>query len=159
MKVVAILQNAWFKDPQRIAEIYAKHAASLEKQCWLTAAYLFMGCLTGRRLRQTFGEDLCEHIEWAEASPRLGAKSSDAFPAEPQHIAKVIRHFNPGIVIGFGKIAANGVLQTMPLLAADTSRREFYFTSAPHPAARHATVMDELRKVAADVKGRLGWPA
>lgn len=149
MKILAFLQNQWFKDPERMTRIYAKCGGDLDKIAQLDATYLFFGCLTGRRLRTAFGEELCDQIVWANASPKLAGKSSGAFPADPEHMKRMIRHFDPGIVLTFGKIAAEGLQQTVPRL--ERSHVDFVTIAAPHPAARHKGVCMELAAAAMEV--------
>jgi len=150
-RIVAFLQNQWFDRPLIVERAYAAHAGDIFRQCRLTEAYLFMGCLSGRRLQAAFA-DLRDQIAWANASPKIGSKSSDTFEPDPQHMAKIVQHFKPEIVIGFGKLAQEGILKMLPLMPAGT---HFSVCSAPHPAAHHDTVANELAAVAADVRARI----
>src|SRR5262245_3366222 len=102
MTILAILQNQWLKDPEAVQQIYDRH---LDRRNCLIAMYLFMGCLTGRRLQEAFGE-LCEDIVWEEASPKVGGSSASKFPADPQHIAGAIEKHRPDMILCFGAIAA-----------------------------------------------------
>lgn len=151
--ILAFLQNQWFPNPERVKAIYARHANDPVHCAKLRAAHLFMGCLTGKRIRAAFGDDMRHEIVYAEASPEIGGHASSSFKADPSHIASTIEFWKPKIVIGFGRIAGDGVMAAMRLLQG---KSEFYFTLAPHPAARHASVRDELSAVALDVKSRLG---
>ena len=90
MKIVAILQNQWFKNPESAKRIYERHAADRVHCAKFRAAALFMGCLTGRRIRQAFGEDMRHVIAYEEASPEIGGTASSAFPADPEHIRRAI---------------------------------------------------------------------
>jgi hypothetical protein len=99
---------------------------------------LFAGCKSGARLKQTFPQGLREQIQWEEASRVISAKSTDAPPADPQHIAAAILRHKPRIVIVFGNIARWGT-QTQwrgPLVIA------------PHPAARHPDIIEQLQDAA-----------
>jgi hypothetical protein len=157
-RVLGILQNQWFKNPESARRIYASHNGDRERSAKFRASALFMGCLTGRRIRDAFGEDMRHIITYEEASPEIGSVSSAAFPADKFHITKAIEWWEPEIVIAFGKIAGDGVLQAMKHMEF-CGTNGFYFTAAPHPAARCATVMSELRSVARDVRQRLGMVA
>lgn len=63
MTIVVILQNQWFKDPEGIRAMFAEHPERRERYI---EAFLFMGCLTGKRLRSAFGDELCDEIIWEE---------------------------------------------------------------------------------------------
>lgn len=124
MRIVAFLQNQWFKDPEGVKAMFAEHPERRERYI---EAFLFMGCLTGRRLKSVFGEDLCDGIIWEEASREVGGKSQSLFAADRQHMMAVIRKHNPTVILCFGKIAAEGV-KSLPI--------EIPVIYGPHPAAR-----------------------
>jgi hypothetical protein len=154
-RVLGILQNQWFKNPESARRIYASHNGDRERSARFRASALFMGCLTGRRILEAFGDDMRHVITWEEASNEIGGQSSAAFRADKLHIAKAIEFWDPEIVVAFGKIAGDGCMAAMRHIGA-TASGGFYFILAPHPAARHPTVMSELRDVATKVRGRLG---
>lgn len=148
MKILAILQNMWFKDPARMEKMFHGPGFNGDRQKFIRT-WLFWSCLTGKRLKAAFGEDLCDEILWEEASPQIGAVSSAAFPADAHHIAEAIRIHKPELVLTFGKIAREGVALALPRLG---NLRYVKVFNAPHPAARHATVCAELRAIAEQVK-------
>lgn len=150
MKILAFLQNQYFKQPERIARIYAKHGTTPEDRASLNGSFLFMGSLTGRRLKSAFGEELCDDIIWEEASKDVGSVASHCPPADPEHIKDCIQYFKPNIVLAFGNVAKDGV--TCSLFLAPSS---FDYIEGSHPAARHATVISELKAMANDVKSRI----
>ncbi len=137
MVILAFLQNQWFKDPARIAEIYARRP-DLRRQ--LNARFLFAGCMTGRRLRKAFG-DLCNAIEWEEVSRQVASESSGAFPPDPDHVRQVLDEVKPDVVVVFGKIA-EGIV---PMIDCKC-------VVAPHPAARGADVPARLQAAADQVR-------
>lgn len=147
IRILCILQNQWFKDPEGVKRIFQRWP---EKRNYLISTYLFMGCLTGRRLRSAFGEELCDEIVWEEASPEIGGVSSAKFPADPKHIADAIMKHEPAIVIALGFIAASGVMAAMSRIDRD-ERFEFEFITGPHPAARQDPI-PRLREIARAVK-------
>lgn len=149
MKILAILQNQWFKDPDRIAAIYARHADDLDYRARLNARYLFCKSLTGRRLKAAFG-DLCDSIVWEEASPQVGGRSSSAFRADIQHIKRLVDHHQPEVIIAFGKIAQDGVWRSMAI-----QRRSFMLFGTVHPAARGNGTVRTLAETAANVRAYL----
>lgn len=129
MKIMAFLQNMWFKDPETAKRVFAAHP---ERRNDLIRIYLFMGCLTGHRLQQVFGEDLCHEIIWEECSPLIGGKSAAAFPADVEHMTTAIRAARPDVILAFGKTASTA-------LRYIKMRPEFskpYIIHGPHPAAR-----------------------
>lgn len=146
MKIVGILQNQWFRDPEGVKQIFDRWP---NKREYLIASYLFMGCLTGRRLRSAFGEDLCDQIVWEEASPEIGGAANSKFPADAKHIASVILKHRPAVVIALGKIAADGVMAAMGhgSIQQQPERLEFKLVTGPHPAARQ-NPMPRLREIA-----------
>jgi hypothetical protein len=146
--ILAILQNQWFKEPERVAKMYAREPTP-ERRAALNRAFLFYKSLTGRRIKAAFGDELCRKIVWEEASKKVAGKSDGVFPADLEHIAAMINHFKPSVVLTFGKVAADGLLKTMPILT-----HEFEIIGGPHPAARHATVMTELHEMAKRLASR-----
>jgi hypothetical protein len=144
MKVVAFLQNMWFKDPARMErQLATTFKGDREK---FIRTWLFWSCLTGKRLRQAFGEELCDEIVWEEASPKMGGHSSSAFPADPIHIGGVIRRHNPDVVMAFGKIAVSGVVSLVQNLGA--LEPGWTLIAGPHPAARGNEVLGQLATMA-----------
>lgn len=128
MRIVAFLQNQWFKDPEGVKRMFAEHPDRRERYI---SAFLFMGCLTGKRLQSVFGEDLCDGIVWEEASREVGGKSRSLFAADRQHMMAVIQKHKPTVILCFGKIAAEGVKS----LPDDTP-----VIYGPHPAARNGAI-------------------
>lgn len=123
MKIVAFLQNQWFKDPEWAKQMLQRYPRHRFLHCTL-----FMGCKTGQNLRIAFG-DLCEEIYWEEVSREIGGHSSSAFPPDLEHISAVLDQQRPDVVLAFGKIATKGVK------ACWQGRMIEY----PHPAARFIT--------------------
>ena len=144
--VLAFLQNQWFQRPHGVERIYAQHAGDYDHLAKLDAAYLFMGCLTGRRLKNAFGTSARHDIIWQNASPKIAGKSNGVFPADVPHMLRIIEHFQPKIVIGFGSVAVP------PLRRMKDAGAPWHFVQAPHPAARHATVPQELADAARRVR-------
>lgn len=152
MTILAIMQNQWFKNPQRAEQSLArvvKNDPINGRNRWI-ARMLFYRCLTGRRLRGCFGESLCEQIIWEESSPHIGGKAAATFPPDPRHIAEAIRKHKPGIVLTFGRNAGLGLSDAFSRLG---NHIDFRIIAGPHPAARHATVIAELKAMAAQLKG------
>lgn len=129
------MQCQWFKNAERARHIYARHEGNWDRIATLNKTYLFMGCKTGRVLKSALGEDLCEEIEWMEASPEIGDRPSAKFPPDLEHIRAILAHFEPNLVICFGKVAAEGVKQVF----------SGEMIEVPHPAARQPGVFEKLR--------------
>ena len=133
MKILAFLQNQWFKNPEAIAILFNRYP---NKRNEFIKRLLFAGCLTGRRLHEVFG-DLCNKIIWDEASPLLADHSSGVFKADIAHIAASIKQHRPDLIICFGKIAGDAV-KSLSL--------QIKIIYAPHPATRGNTI-EALKKV------------
>lgn len=142
MRILAFLQNQWFRDPARVKAIYER---SPELRNRLIRSYLFMGCLTGRRLQAALGEDLCREITWEEVSPIIGGHASSKFAADLDHIRAAIEKHQPDTILSFGAIARSG------LESVSTTATVIY---GPHPASRQNAVKG-LREVAEALQIRI----
>lgn len=137
--ILAFLQNQWFKNPARMKhQLETTFNGDRPK---FISFWLFYSCLTGKRLKKAFGEELCDQIIWEEISPEMGGQSNSSFPPDLMHISAVIEKHKPTIILAFGKLAC-GAVGTMP-----TSDMGPTILFGPHPAARHATVTVELRQM------------
>ena len=143
--VLAFLQCQWFKDPQRVQEIYDRNPdlrAALNKK-------FLAGSLTGRRLQDAFGPVLFEQIIWEETSRQLGNKSSATFPADPEHIRSVIAAHKPDIILTFGNLATNAInAWVTEKLSAYMPEPLPIIISGPHPAARYYNIQNDLFEMA-----------
>lgn len=137
--ILAFLQNMWFKDPDKARAVFARNPTRRNQ---LIGTYLFMGCLTGRRLEAVFG-DICDEIIWEEISPDIGGKSSTAFPADPLHIKASIVLHNPNVILVFGKIAEDAIRNGDCIPELYQPITVIY---GPHPAARSGAI-EGLRQV------------
>jgi hypothetical protein len=142
MKIVSFLQNQWFREPERVKQLYEKYPEQRER---MIASFLFMGCLTGQRLQRVFGEDLCRKITWEEASRNIGGRSSSQFPADINHIKTVLEKHKPIVVLAFGKIVS------VPLAQLKEQGAPWHLITAPHPAARNCSDQD-LEKVLTELE-------
>lgn len=132
MKILAVMQNQWFRDPEAVRRIMGKRPQWRRQ---LIARFLFAGCRSGRVLKSVFGERINE-IVWEEASPEIGGHASSAFPADPVHLRAVLDDVKPDVVLAFGKIASNALLDLVPAEK---------LVVGPHPTARGPDVMPLLR--------------
>jgi hypothetical protein len=133
MKVVAILQNQWFKQPERVKEFLSRMPQCRESYL---AKTLFMGCKTGRVLMDVFDEDWVNSIVWEEASPEIGNHSSSVFPADIAHVKGVMDKHQPQVVLAFGKVAQEAV-------AGAWSGKVI---KAPHPCARGSDTLAQIQR-------------
>lgn len=148
MKIVAFLQNQWFREPKRVEEMLARFTDAAEqrkrRQMFARRA-LFMGCLTGRRLLECLGHDLCDTIHWENASTIIGDEASSSPPADLEHIKLVLEEQRADAVVAFGKTATLALVDLVP---------EEDLILAPHPAARGNEVKTRLREVRSDLESR-----
>lgn len=141
MTIVALLQNQWFYNADRVRGRYARREGEPIEQWWARRArwngrYLFGGCLTGRRLLKAFGAQVCDGIIWENVSPKIAGKASECFGVDQSHVDAVMDHFRPDVVLFFGRVAQKADVHAPVML------------TGPHPAARHGGVVDELRAMA-----------
>jgi hypothetical protein len=130
--ILAFLQNQWFRNPDQARAVFEKHP---ERRNDLIRLYLFMGCLTGKRLEQIFGEELCYEIVWEECSSKVGGKSAASFPADLAHMRMAIEKHSPQVILTFGKIAGDALTQLQPELNGHIK-----IIRALHPAARYGAI-------------------
>lgn len=150
IKIVAFLQNQWFKNPERMEKMYESWKIKLPetyRERWIRT-WLFYSCLTGKRLKEAFGEDLCNKIIWDEVSSKIGGDSSSCFNPDPLHIKWVIQKHNPSVVLVFGNVAQRGVSYSLD----PHEQAGLKFLYAPHPAARGKGIKEKLAKMNVQLK-------
>jgi hypothetical protein len=155
MKTVGFLQNQWFKrmGPDTDARQIRRKAildtelllSTPERREQMIAMYLFMGCLTGRRLLRAFGSSLCDDIVWEECSRHYGWESGCKFDPDPKHMLDVLTRHRPAVVVAFGGVARCGL--ALPEVSSELRRMTVRIIIGPHPAARGGSVGSELRSV------------
>lgn len=143
--VVAFLQNQWFplRSHRVIEHAYARHGATPEGRADLNARYLFFGCQTGKQLKKALPDALIERIVWENCTTKIGSEASSKLAPDPAHIEAVLRHFRPRCVIAFGQVAVNAVMPVVNAIGLPAP-----MIPCCHPAARHATVVNDMRIVA-----------
>lgn len=144
---LAIMQNMWVRDPERVRRLIELGGESIRRR--MVHAFLFAGCLSGRRIKSAFNEQLLHTLHFDEASPHIGGTSGSSFPPDVEHVGRLIDEFQPKIIVTFGKIAASAV----PSIYCGRH------VVAPHPAARHASVVVELSQAAQTYAALLTDPA
>jgi len=148
---VAFLQNAWFRNPEKVRDQIARGGEPFRRK--LLEYALFAGCLTGRRIRTAFGEDLCGLILWEETTREIAGDPKTVFPADLGHMAQVLADHHPRVVLAFGRIAAEALGSLNPPWTGPV-------VTLPHPAARQPDTLDRLRLGAGELHTLLeGVPA
>ncbi len=142
--ILALMQNMWASDPDRVYRSIQRYGEPYRRR--VIAYALFAGCLSGKRLMKAFGPELCHEIKWDEASREISNKPSFVPTPDPAHIQQVIDHYQPQVILTFGKIALNAV---SPLWA------DRPLISAPHPAARGADTVPRLNEAATNLRSFL----
>ncbi len=147
MKIVAFLQNQWWRDPEGVKKRIANHATPEEFRRRLIVWGL-QGCKTGRvlekRLASVIGPISFKKIHWENSSREIGGKSASSFPANIEHMEKVINKQLPDVILVFGKIAQQGLnlLTVAPHIA---------ILEAVHPASRGSLLTLDLMAMALKV--------
>jgi hypothetical protein len=138
--IVAFLQNMWVRDPDRVRSDIAKYGE--QHRLRLIQYCLFAGCLTGRRLKTAFGDELLEQIIWEESTREIAGNSRHVFPPDFVHIQAVLAEIKPRVVIAFGRIAGDAVKKVWngPLVCCS------------HPAARQADTVGRLHTASVELK-------
>jgi hypothetical protein len=143
MTILAFLQNQYFKNPDKARQVFARNPTLRNK---LITSFLFAGCLTGRRLQEALGSELCNQIIWEETSREVGGHSASRFAPDLDHMRNAIETHKPDVVLCFGKIAHDAMRQLQD--------RELLVNAviyAPHPASRN-NPMPRLREVVGELK-------
>ena len=152
MKILVFLQNQWFDNPDKVRQIFERHPG---RRSNLIKGYLFAGCLTGRRLREAWGDDLCNAIVWENASPQIGDKSSASFPADLEHMHRAIEEEKPQVVVSLGKTAEEALRKIVSQSwASPPNRPTYFYLYGPHPASRKPNVIQKLQEIAVLMKTR-----
>lgn len=146
MKVLAVLQNMWVKDPARIKALLERTPAARRRMITYS---LFAGCRTGRILKAVFGEDRCREFVWEESTTEIAGNARDIFPADLVHLRAVLDEVEPDVVLAFGRIASAALTQLVP-------RRKLLI--GPHPTARQSDTFAKLRFMAECLQSMRGVP-
>jgi hypothetical protein len=142
MIVLAVLQNMWVNDPEKVRRILERTPQARRR---MIAYSLFAGCRTGRVLKQVFGEDCPRRFVWDESTREIAGNPREVFPADLSHLRAVLEELKPDVVLAFGRIASDaltGLVPTDKLLIG------------PHPTARQPNTMTRLHSMAEALKQR-----
>lgn len=146
MKIVAFLQNQWWKNPKRIKE-ELERAPDPEKYRRRLLTWGLSQCKTGKVLEKllvpVIGAEAFENIYWENSSREFGGRSTCKFPPDPKHMQEVINTQDPAVILCFGGIAKKGLDQCTVLEDTDV-------LYAVHPASRSS--LDTIKQMARDLK-------
>lgn len=103
MKIVAFLQNPWFKEgtAERHILMYRDDQVFHRKVLQMS--------MSGGRLWIAFGSELYNQIWWDNTSWRPSVTSSGVKNIDMEHVRKVISEQRPGLVLCFGRQAEHAV--------------------------------------------------
>lgn len=133
IKIVAFMQNPWFKPGTSI-----RHIKLYSESQYFHRAVL-ANSMSGKRLLQAFGEELYNQIWWDNANPVAATIATGKFEANYDHMIKVLIRQNPRLVIGFGQEANMAITQ---LLVTEKFPGEIESLACHHPNARGKTQQD-----------------
>ena len=129
MKVVAFLQNAYFKDPNcESAKLYVSDPEFRRKA--------LAQSMTGSRLLSALGKDLFNLIHWDNATDEVGDERRSSLPAKPSHILNVVNRLRPYVILTFGRTAKDGVVFASQYFNLNQSLAIFCMS---HPSAMGLT--------------------
>lgn len=137
--ILGLLQNQWVREPGRIKAALDRRPPEQRRK--LLARLLFQSH-SGQRLQAAFGKWV-DQIEWENASPVIGSRSSANPAPDLGHIRGVLADVNPDIVLAFGQRAATAMARVM---------YDGVLIRGPHPAARHSAVTAELAGMCSKLK-------
>ena len=144
MRILGILQNAWARDPARVEQIIEMEKRRLSEPDFYAWRRAFTSRLmfAGRgKTAQRLGKFGFEAIEFEEASPKVGGRSASNFGFDRDHLVKVFTHYQPEVVVAFGKVTLEGVRSIGVLPCA------CQIIESPHPAARAADTEQKLKLI------------
>lgn len=145
--VLAIMQNQWFKDPERVKafldNLVSTHGQPARRR--FIARALFSGCMSGRRIQTAFSTALLDQMTWDESSTEISGEASYKPKPDAEHVARVIKEVQPRIILAFGQVAKQAAIATWkgPLILS------------PHPTSRNGNTLEGLRQAAAMLQIRL----
>ncbi len=138
MKILAFLQNPWFK-PGTNPLLIKKYRTDAD----FHRRVLYMSA-TGKALHEAFGQELYGKIIWENANPLHGSTRDARMPPDLVHMAAVLIRHKPDLILCFGREAQRGMGKLM-------SRPWPNVLFAPHPMAR-GSAAEHLREIVKKVK-------
>lgn len=149
MKVLAIMQNMWVKNPPAVKKLLANGV----DWNYMVRRFLFNGCRTGQRILEVFGKENAYDFIYDESTPEIADNPNTIFKPDPKHIVKSLKTHQPDLVISFGGIANKAVDAILIDLAkVNKIWQKVNHVKCPHPAARQVQSQLQLKIQANHVK-------
>lgn len=144
MKILAFLQNPWFKPgtDERHVRMYAENDDFRRRVLAMSA--------TGRALIRAFGEPLYSRIVWDNASPAHGERRDAQFPPDIVHMMTSIVRNQPDVLLLFGRQSQAG-WAAIHKKFLDSRPGKRIVLEAAHPMARGSAI-EHLRVIAEKVR-------
>lgn len=145
MKIIAFLQNPWFKEgtPKFIIDKYGNCQTFHRRVLAMSA--------TGKALMRAFGRDLYGRIVWDNACPHHGSTRRHAEKPDFLHMARRVAEEQADVILLFGAHAQRGWDQVMMDKELSDMRWRRTVLRAPHPMAM-GNAAEHLRKISRQVK-------
>jgi len=136
----------WVKNPLKVKKILAKNPEKWNEIC---KDLLFMGCITGKRIKAAFG-DLTDNMIFDETTKEIADNPKVVLKADLSHISDTIKRINPDIIITFGKHAENALMSMYKsgVIYYHSTPVPKHIFNAPHPAARQPETIVKLKVIA-----------
>lgn len=149
--ILCFLQNLWVREPERWKDWLDKN----EDRRAMIIRHLLLdyGCLTGRRLKACFGEDLLEQMVIEEASREIAGNSKMICPPNPEHIKACLKKYKPKVVVTFGQVARDAVTPIWKQLSFAAAGDLLIY--CPHPAARQKDTIAKLKAAAEQIRNQI----
>ncbi len=171
MTILCFLQNMWVREPEKVRAWLEKNPDLWNRA---VAGFLFAGCLTGRRIKACFGEDLLEKMTFEECTKEIAGDSRTVCSPDPKHIKACLEKYKPRVVVTFGRVAEEAVqpifkdwvtavvnhqISAGPIKSLKeikiSGKLFTSFIACPHPAARQKDTVENLKKAAKDIRDYL----
>ena len=106
MKVLGLLQNAWFKPdtPREVAMAYARDDDVRRR--------ILARSKTGNKLIRLMGQDVFNHIVWNNTTAEWASEARGRRAIDMEHVVAVIDQVWPDVIIAFGNQARDAVVAT-----------------------------------------------
>ena len=146
MKILVFLQNMWVKNPDRVKKILDKNPELWNSLC---KDFLFMGCITGKRIQNAFGE-LIEFMIFDETTKEIADSPKTIYKPDYMHIMNSVKLNKPNIILTFGNIAFDAVKTSYKMSPGNFATETII--KCIHPAARQPQTIYELNYIADSIR-------
>lgn len=151
MKILVFMQNMWVKEPAKVQVVLDRHKDKPDFWNRMVKSLLFSGCITGKRIKQAFG-DLTTDMIFDESTKEILNNPRDVPKADLVHMRNTILRIRPDAILTFGNHAAKGLdkIITSPYVFYHIRIPKHIF-NAPHPAARQPETITRLKNIAQSI--------